>query len=124
MAMDHDPRLTGSPVSPSTKRATRLVDRSERQRPANRHFVEHKYHDHYHDPLPDPSLMDQYDADHCRSVSSSQRGGATLAFPEKLFSMLVASERDGYDDVVGWKVHGRCFIIRKKDVFVSEIMPR
>ncbi|KAL7576376.1 hypothetical protein ACA910_018185 [Epithemia clementina (nom. ined.)] len=124
--VEGSPELSATPVTPPNKRSTRMLEQhsSERRPPANRHFVEHKYHDHYNDPIADPNIMDQYGGDHSRSISSSQRGTATLAFPEKLFSMLVASERDGYEDVVSWKPHGRCFIIRKKDVFVTEIMPR
>lgn len=118
------PKLTGTPVTPPpSKRPTRTLDQLEK-RPANRHFVEHKYHDHYNDPIADPSMMDHYDSDHSRSVCSTQRGTTPTAFPERLFSILVASERDGFEDVIAWKPHGRCFIIRKKDAFVTEIMPR
>ncbi|KAL7571941.1 hypothetical protein ACA910_006573 [Epithemia clementina (nom. ined.)] len=38
--------------------------------------------------------------------------------------MLVASERDGYEDIVSWKPHGRCFITSKNAVFLDEIVPR
>ena len=111
-------KIGETPISSSKECAIQELDRS--QRPVNRHFVEHKYHDHYNDPGPEPSS----ESDHVKHLSSSQRGAATLAFPEKLYSMLVASEEDGSEDVVAWRPHGRCFVIHKKDIFVNQIMPR
>jgi hypothetical protein len=52
------------------------------------------------------------------------RGGANVAFPEKLYEMLqvVDAEDDGH--IISWQPHGRCFLIHRKKEFVDHVMPR
>ena len=87
---------------------------SHPRRPAEpRSFVEHNYHDHYHDPREEAVV------DH-----SGSRGGVAVAFPEKLHEMLLAVEEEHLEEVISWQPHGRCFLIHQKERFVNDVMPR
>lgn len=44
-------------------------------------------------------------------------------FPVKLHQVLESVEKDGLGDVISWQPHGRCFIVRKPDIFISRVMP-
>lgn len=46
-------------------------------------------------------------------------------FPTKLYDMLMMlSEEDPYTAVAGFCPHGRAFVVRDKDRFVNEVLPR
>lgn len=79
----------------------------------DRPVVDHAYTDHFHDPIAG--------FDRNKDKKFATRGGVTTPFPEKLHAMLNSSELEG---VVGWQPHGRSFLIRDKDIFVNEIMPK
>lgn len=81
-----------------------------------RPIVDHTYKDHLHDPL----VCSSSEQDSTEKKSTT-RGGVTIPFPEKLHAMLSSNEEE---DVVGWQPHGRAFLIRDKDRFVNEIMPK
>jgi hypothetical protein len=87
-----------------------------------RTFVEHSYHDHYHDPLePLPeSTLSEMQAKRQRGP----RGGVAVAFPEKLHEMLSRMDEEGTSNVISWQPHGRCFLIHKKNDFVNQVMTR
>ena len=80
-----------------------------------RPIVDHTYTDHLHDPLVCSSEQDSTEK------KFTTRGGVTIPFPEKLHAMLSSVEEV---DVVTWQPHGRAFLIRDKDRFVNEIMPK
>jgi hypothetical protein len=61
------------------------------------------------DPIPDPRR---------------NRGGVSEPFPDKLHRMLLAVEREGLSEVVGFFSHGRAFAIHKQRRFIHDIMPR
>ena len=96
--------------------------------------VSHDYHDHVNEQDPDEAYYDT-DEDDEESQSSGYRhktkgpkrrgprGGVAVPFPEKLHLMLSNVEKDGYDHVVSWQPHGRCFMVHKPKEFVSEVMP-
>jgi hypothetical protein len=87
-----------------------------------RTFVEHSYHDHYHDPLetmPKDSLAEMQ-----VKRQRGPRGGVAVAFPEKLHDMLSRMEEEGTNNVISWQPHGRCFLIHKKKDFVNHVMTR
>ena len=44
-------------------------------------------------------------------------------FPEKLHEMLSCAERHGFDHIVSWRSHGRCFVVENPREFVSKILP-
>jgi hypothetical protein len=93
------------------------------EKPSNRTFVQHNYHDHMMDPLQvhtDSSAMDGLD----KVGPRGPRGGVTVAFPEKLHKMLAITDAADFSGVVSWQPHGRCFLIHRKRDFVEHIMPR
>lgn len=73
--------------------------------------VQHHYHDHLHDRSSD------YVTEH------PARGGVATPFPLKLHDMLENVQHDGYEDIVSWQQHGRCFIVHKPKEFVK-LLPR
>ena len=70
----------------------------------------HQYEDHSKDPV---VMRD----------TTPQRG-ATRQFPTKLYEMLSQASEDGFDDIVSWQPHGRAFLVRKSEDFVSDVMHR
>jgi hypothetical protein len=88
-----------------------------------RTFVEHRYHDHYHDPLenlPAECLSETQ----VKRQTRGPRGGVAVAFPEKLHDMLSRMDEEGTNNVISWQPHGRCFLIHKKKDFVNHVMTR
>jgi HSF-type DNA-binding len=47
-----------------------------------------------------------------------------VPFHAKLFVMLERAEKDGYQNIVSWQPHGRCFSIRDNELFLNHILPR
>mmetsp|Transcript_19756 Transcript_19756/g.40358 ORF Transcript_19756/g.40358 Transcript_19756/m.40358 type:complete len:157 (+) Transcript_19756:346-816(+) len=45
-----------------------------------------------------------------------------IRFPTELHMVLSIAENDGFDDIVSWQAHGRCFSVRKKQEFVDKIL--
>ena len=114
-----------------------------------KHYVEHNYHDHAHDPVEmEPATIGEEEFDSAPSTKKNDskiscndgsnavtggsgnkkrrghRGGVAVPFPEKLHFMLSRMDREGNNDIVTWQPHGRCFIVRKPTEFVEKIMPR
>jgi len=78
----------------------------------NKHdlHVEHPYHDHSYDrPTEEKHIT---------------RGGVTEPFPLKLHRLLDQIASDGFESVVGWQRHGRCFVVHKPKEFVEDVMPK
>lgn len=73
--------------------------------------VQHDYHDHSHDNRAD------YQEEH------PARGGVTTPFPLKLHEMLENVSADGFDQIISWQPHGRCFVVHKPKEFV-ELLPQ
>jgi HSF-type DNA-binding len=46
------------------------------------------------------------------------------AFPMKLFTILERAGEEGYQDIISWQPHGRCFIIRNQSLFEARILPK
>lgn len=74
-------------------------------------IVQHNYHDHANDNR----------ADYQEEMPA--RGGVTTPFPLKLHEMLDAIAVDGYEHIISWQPHGRCFVIHKPKEFV-DLLPR
>lgn len=51
------------------------------------------------------------------------RGGASIPFPLQLHQMLDDAENSGLTSIVSWRVHGRAFMVHKRDEFVDRILP-
>ena len=58
-----------------------------------------------------------------KSHMKGPRGNSTVPFPVKLYQMLVWTEQQDLQSVVGWQPHGRSFLVRQKQRFVRDIMP-
>jgi hypothetical protein len=87
-----------------------------------RTFVEHSYHDHYHDPL--ETLPQECFSEIQVKRQRGPRGGVAVAFPEKLHDMLSRMDEEGTNNIISWQPHGRCFLIHKKKEFVNQVMTR
>jgi HSF-type DNA-binding len=49
-----------------------------------------------------------------------------LRFPEKLFALLDRAEAEGFDHIISWQPHGRCFLVQDRETFkvlLSALMP-
>jgi hypothetical protein len=135
------PLLIITRKTPSTRRsksARRICASSGHHQHHTKHFVEHNYHDHSHDPIvlvgdASPAAEEEEEAPIANRSSSKikqsrrgHRGGVSTPFPEKLHEMLTAIDEDGGEDtnVVSWQPHGRCFIVRDPKAFVEDVMPQ
>ena len=79
--------------------------------------VHHDYHDYANSDL---AALE--------GLGMSRNGGELPSrdesFPAKLHYMLNEIEKDGFDHIVSWQPHGRCFVIHNTDRFVKEILGR
>ena len=91
---------------------------------AKRTSVEHNYQDHYNDSLYRPGVDDEEETVAEGTKRRGPRGGVVIPFPERLYSMLGQAEEDGFEEVVSWQPHGRCFIVHQPKRFVEEVMPK
>jgi len=108
-----------------TSRTQSKASRSQKSvRDRNRTVVDHRYTDHLHDPVIEEEDFSSSKPRDSRKSTRTPRGGVTVAFPEKLHAMLSVATEQGFDDVISWRPHGRCFLIHQKQVFVTAIMPR
>jgi hypothetical protein len=57
------------------------------------------------------------------AIMSSPGRGAAEAFPEKLHNLIRKLSEDGYENIISWQPHGRCFRIHKQDDFIRQIFP-
>lgn len=55
------------------------------------------------------------------SPNRGSRRGVKEPFPTKLHAML---EDNFYEDVISWQSHGRCFVVRKQEKFVRDVLPQ
>jgi hypothetical protein len=113
---------------------------STTQLDADKHVVEHDYHDHANEKKEDyPELLVESKPPPKKGKPSTQgsdsefgdeyrvpraKGGVTVPFPFKLHCLLDTIEQDGYEHIVSWQPHGRAFAVHKPDLFVSIIMPK
>lgn len=81
--------------------------------------MQHSYRDHSKEESPNNNNILSF-----KFRRTSQRGGVAIPFPEKLFTMLSEAEERGFDHIVSWQPHGRCFIVHKPSLFVETIMPQ
>lgn len=51
------------------------------------------------------------------------RGGVTIPFPTILHIVLSKAEQEGFEHIISWQPHGRCFLVRDPKKFVEQIMP-
>lgn len=69
------------------------------------------YHDYAEEP-DDPDIL-----------FNSKASQLEQSFPMKLHYMLADIAKDGLDHIVGWQVHGRCFVVRDQPLFVERALP-
>lgn len=108
------PASTCSRSEPNRRSSARRPSTKSGSSPRDRPVVDHTYTDHFHDPevFPNKEVDKKF----------ASRGGVTTPFPVRLHNLLSSGE--DLDDIVGWQPHGRAFLIRDKDVFVNETMPK
>ena len=114
----------GSNSSSSRRRRPRGPSRRSSLTHHAKHYVEHDYHDHFHDPVENEGFPAEPEEDDGAKKRRGHRGGVAVPFPEKLHYMLSRMEDESTADIVAWQPHGRCFIVRKPGDFVEKIMPR
>jgi len=89
---------------------------------SNRTYVQHNYQDHHNDPIFRSDMGNESAAE--GSKRRGPRGGVVIPFPDRLYNMLSEAEFEGFEDVVSWQPHGRCFIVHEPKRFVEEVMPK
>ncbi|GAX09636.1 hypothetical protein FisN_19Lh097 [Fistulifera solaris] len=52
------------------------------------------------------------------------RGGVAVPFPVRLYTMLEVTKKEGFEHIVSWQVHGRCFMVHSPQKFVTDVLPR
>jgi hypothetical protein len=125
VSLNKQAKMTTEPDTPTSSVMTRCRRNSTSSassfRRAKRNYVEHNYEDHFDDPIYVPGENeDEADLPKRRGP----RGGVVVPFPERLYSMLNKVEEDGYEDVISWQPHGRCFVVHQPKRFVDEVIPK
>lgn len=90
-------------------------------------LTNNRYHDRCREanPMNDDSLSrDHAMGSVMQSRKRGHRPGAANLFPSKLHVMLASAEADGFDHIVSWQPHGRCFKVHQPSRFVDEILPK
>jgi len=85
-------------------------------------YVQHNYHDHYHDPIHNETALPFGKGAPKRR--KGHRGGVAVPFPEKLHFMLGCIDSEGLADIVRWQPHGRCFMVHQPKEFLAKVMPK
>jgi HSF-type DNA-binding len=53
----------------------------------------------------------------------NNRNKSLMQFPVRLYAMLERMDRDGYQHVISWQPHGRCFLVHDPKKF-QELLPK
>jgi len=106
----------------ASRRRSSISSASSASAKRTRTYVEHNYTDHYNDPIYVPGENEEEDVD--APKRRGPRGGVVVPFPERLYTMLSQVEDEGYESIVSWQPHGRCFIVHQPKRFVEEVMPK
>mmetsp|Transcript_732 Transcript_732/g.1425 ORF Transcript_732/g.1425 Transcript_732/m.1425 type:complete len:228 (+) Transcript_732:118-801(+) len=100
-------------------------------------FIRHNYHDHAtvtmyshlmsraSKIIVNDNSISRTDKNRVNSVENGRKHsgkGFMIRFPTKLHMVLSIAENDGFDDIVSWQAHGRCFFVRKPREFVDKIL--
>ena len=94
--------------------------RRSAQATQERKYVDHSYVDHYYDPIFRPEQIGNEQG----SRRGGARGGVMDPFPARLYLMLSEADQGGFEHIVSWQPHGRCFIVHKPKQFVEDVMPK
>jgi HSF-type DNA-binding len=70
------------------------------------------------------SLQAQADPLPSSSVLTSPQPMDNRNFPARLHQCLTELERQGLGHIVSFQPHGRCFVVRKQQEFVDQVLPR
>ena len=79
-----------------------------------------------------PSSKSSTSSTRRRTTSTTNKGASVVSararissrhFPLQLHDMLNDSEDKGFEDIVSWQPHGRCFVVHRPKDFVEHIMP-
>ena len=106
----------------ASRRRSSTASSSSSSAKRTRTYVEHNYNDHYNDPVFVPGENEEEDVD--APKRRGPRGGVVVPFPERLYNMLKQAENEGFEEIVSWSPHGRCFIVHQPKQFVDEVMPK
>jgi HSF-type DNA-binding len=78
----------------------------------------------YHDYRQQDAEMVQQLLGFSKGKRRGPRGGVVTPFPMRLYDMLDKVKDEGMEKVVSWQPHGRCFVVRRPNDFVKDILPR
>eukprot|EP00546_Thalassionema_frauenfeldii_P015969 CAMPEP_0178899406 /NCGR_PEP_ID=MMETSP0786-20121207/2880_1 /TAXON_ID=186022 /ORGANISM="Thalassionema frauenfeldii, Strain CCMP 1798" /LENGTH=339 /DNA_ID=CAMNT_0020570255 /DNA_START=111 /DNA_END=1130 /DNA_ORIENTATION=- len=89
-------------------------------------YVQHNYTDYANakaeTELVPNDLSEMLKISHFLAKKTGGKKGS-IPFPLKLHQMLKEVEEDGLSNIVGWRPHGRCFLVKDHTKFSGEIMP-
>jgi hypothetical protein len=95
-----------------------MTSNEEKTEPRNRKVV-HNCHDYANEVEKVEDRHHQLMEEHMHS-SNMNRGERN--FPVMLHYMLDELVKDGFDDIVSWQPHGRCFLVHKQQQFVEQVL--
>ena len=96
-----------------------MTSNEEKAEPRRDRKVVHNCHDYANEVEKVEDLQHQQMEEHTQS-SNMNRGERN--FPVMLHYMLDELVKDGFDDVVSWQPHGRCFLVHKQQQFVEQVL--
>ena len=59
-----------------------------------------------------------------KNGEKKRRPGCTRLFPTKLYELLEEVGELGFSDAFSWLPHGRAFLIKDEDVFLTKVVTR
>lgn len=83
----------------------------------DRIFVVHNYHDY-------SNAMDEAEAPQELDTQIRRKSGVKQSFLHTLHEVLELAPKEGYNHIISWQHHGRCFVIHQPKEFVEQVMPR
>eukprot|EP00977_Amphora_coffeiformis_P027744 scaffold34638_cov161-Amphora_coffeaeformis.AAC.15 len=83
-------------------------------------FVVHNYHDYSN--AVEESFVDQ--SSESMDDSIRRKSGVRQSFLHTLHRVLERASESGYNHVVSWQPHGRCFVVHQPKEFVYHVMPQ
>uniref|UniRef100_A0A7R9WW92 HSF-type DNA-binding domain-containing protein n=1 Tax=Craspedostauros australis TaxID=1486917 RepID=A0A7R9WW92_9STRA len=112
---------SGRPKTRNTRRISKAACGRQSKRSSStltikgykRHFAKHDYHDYSNLTREDIML----------TKPKPSRGGVHTPFPQMLHKVLEDADANGHTDIISWQPHGRAFLIRDSDRFVSDVLP-
>jgi hypothetical protein len=94
-----------------------MTSNEEKKEPRNEKVL-HNYHDYANEVEKVKDLHHQQ----MEELPQSAMNRGERNFPVMLHYMLDELVKDGFDDIVSWQPHGRCFLVHKQQLFVEQVL--